>query len=119
MHPDNVIATQQLVELAGKLLVHSEIGGSVAFRQVREVEAIMTNRPKRPVGEATIILFDIAARKAAYRKADRSISSYLRDGFAFLASFARPAEPKSTAWLERCFKRNGKSARRGRSGHAI
>ena len=61
MHPDDVIGTQQLMELAGEVFVHPEIGGSVTVRQIGEVEAIMTNRPKRPVGETAIILFDIAA----------------------------------------------------------
>jgi hypothetical protein len=60
------------MEFASKLLVHPEIGGGVAFRKFGEVEAIMTNRPKRLVGEAAIILFDIAARKVAYRIGERS-----------------------------------------------
>ncbi len=97
MHPNNIIATQQLMELTGKLLVHPEIGGGVAFRQIGEVEAIMTNRPKRPVGEAAIILFDIAARKVAYRIGERSNSPALERRPALLAGFARPAEPEASA----------------------
>jgi hypothetical protein len=95
MHPDHVIGTQQLMDLAGKLLVHPEIGGGVAFRQIGEVEAIMTNRPKRPVGEAAIILLDIAARKVAYRIGERSNNPALGGGLTLLAGFARPAEPKA------------------------
>ena len=44
------------MKLPGKMLVHPEIGGGAAFRQIGEVEAVMTNRPKRLVGEAAIIL---------------------------------------------------------------
>ena len=55
------------MELAGKVLIHPEISDGVGFRQIGEVEAIMTNRPKRLIGEAAIILFDIAARKVADR----------------------------------------------------
>ena len=61
MHPDDVIGTQQLMELAGEVFVHPEISGSVSVRQIGEVEAIMANRPKRPIGETAIILFDVAA----------------------------------------------------------
>jgi hypothetical protein len=88
MHPDDVIAAQQLVELAGKLLIHPEIGGGVAFRQIGEVEAIMTNRPKRLVGEAAIILLDIAARKIANRIGQRSNGPTLGGGATLLAGFA-------------------------------
>ena len=101
MHPDDVIATQQLMELAGEVFVHPEIGGSVAVRQIGEVEAIMTNRPKRPVGETAIILLDIAARKVAYRIGERSNSSALEGVVALLAGFARPAEPQAARILER------------------
>ena len=61
VHPNDVVPAQHREELPGELLVHPEIGGGAAFRQIGEVEAVMTNRPKRLVGEAAIILFDIAA----------------------------------------------------------
>ena len=88
MHPDDIVATQQPMKLAGKMLVHPEISGRVAFRQIGEVKPVMANRPKRPVGEAAIILFDIAARKVANRIGKRSDSLVLECGVAFLAGFA-------------------------------
>jgi hypothetical protein len=97
MHPDNVIGTQQLMKLAGKLLVHPEIGGGIAFRQIGEVEAVVTNWPKCSVGEAAIILFDIATRKVAYRIGERSNSPTLGGGATLLAGIARPAMRAVTA----------------------
>ena len=114
MHPNHIVPAQHLMELPGELLVHPEICGGVAFRQIGEVETIMTDRPQHAVGEAMVILLDIATRKGGHREGDRSFCAKFRNGFAFLASLARPAEPKSAACLERCFKRNGKASRRGR-----
>ena len=68
------------------MLVHPEISGRVAFRQIGEVKPVMANRPKHPVGEAAIILFDIAARKIAYRIGQSSSSLVLECGVAFFAS---------------------------------
>ncbi len=61
VHPNDVVLAQHLVELPGELLVHPEISGGVAFRQIGKIETIMTDRPQRPVGEAMVILLDIAA----------------------------------------------------------
>src|SRR5208337_4443546 len=113
MHPDHVIGTQQLMDLAGEMLVHPEIGGRVGFRQISEVEAIMTNRPKRPVGKAAIILLDIAAREVAYRIGERSNSPALGDVVALLSGFARPAKPEASSLFERCLQRDSKPTRRG------
>ena len=74
----------------------------------------MTYRPKRPVGEAVIILFDIVARKVADSVGQRSNSPALGDGATLLSGLARPAEPEAAAVLERCFQCDGKSSRRGR-----
>ncbi len=101
MHPDDVVGTQELMELAGEVFVHPEIGGSVGFRQIGEVEAIMTNRPKRPISETAIILLDIAARKVAYRIGNRSISPILGFGVTLFSGFARPAKPKASTHFER------------------
>ena len=114
MHPDDVVGPQELVDLAGEMFVHPEIGGRVGFRQIGEVEPIMTNRPKRPVSKAAIILFDIAARKVAYRIGERSNSSVLGNVVALLSGFARPAKPEASSLFERCLQRDSKPARRGR-----
>jgi hypothetical protein len=113
MHPNDVVPAQRVVELPGELLVHPEIAGCVAFRQIGEIETIMTDRPQHPVGETMIILLDIAARKVGHRIGERSKSPPLGRERALLAGFARPAKPKSTACLERCLERDGKSSRRG------
>jgi hypothetical protein len=113
MHPDNVIAPQQLMELASEVFVHPEIAGSVAVRQIGEVEAIMTNRPKRLIGEAAIILFDIAARKVADRIGERANSPAAGIAAALLAGLARPAEPESAVQLEHRFQCDRETARRG------
>src|SRR5208282_5227605 len=114
MHPDDVVGPQELVDLAGKVLVHPEIGGRVGFRKIGEVEAIMTNRPQRPVGEAAIILFDIAARKVAYRIGERSNSPALGAVVTLLSGFARPAKPETSSLPERCLQRDSKPAGRRR-----
>src|SRR6202035_3865522 len=74
VHPNNIVAPQDLVELPGELLVHPEIGCGVAFRQIGEIETIMTDRPQRPVRKAMVILLDIAARKGGHRIGERSKS---------------------------------------------
>ena len=68
------------MDLAGEMLVRpGNRRPRWIFRQIGEVEAIMTNRPKRPVGKAAIILLDIAAREVAYRIGERSNSPALGD----------------------------------------
>jgi hypothetical protein len=103
---------------------HHGVPAVLALIEFGEVEAIMTNRPKRPVGEAVIILFDIAARKVAYRIGERSNSPALGGGAALLAGFARPAEPEAATRLERRLQRDRKPTGRGRyrggrQGHTI
>src|SRR6202030_2548018 len=99
VHPNDVIRAQHLVKLPSELLVHPEIGCGVAFRKIGEIETIMTNRPQRLVGEAMVILLDVAPRKVGHRIGERSKSPPLAGERALLAGFARPAKPKSAACL--------------------
>src|ERR1019366_6052723 len=92
VHPDRIIGPQKLLELAGKFLIDPEICGGIAFGQIGEVEAIMAYRPKRPVGEAAIILIHVATREVADRIGERSNRLALGNVIAFVRSFARPPE---------------------------
>ena len=38
VHPNHIVRAQHLMELPGELLVHPEIAGGVAFRQIGEIE---------------------------------------------------------------------------------
>ena len=45
VHPDDIVGPQQLVELAGEILVDANIAGQIAARELGEIEPIMQNRP--------------------------------------------------------------------------
>ena len=55
VHPDDVVGLQQIVQLIRKMRVDAPIAAEIAARKLREVEAIVQNRPQHPIGEAVVI----------------------------------------------------------------
>ena len=59
MYPDRIVGPQELLQLAGEFLIDAKIRCGIAFREISKIEAVMADRPKRPIGEATIVLMDV------------------------------------------------------------
>ena len=98
--PDRVPFIEQLGKPAGERPVDPEETGGVLGRIFGEIEPVVTDRPKRPVGEAVIKLFEIAAAEVGDRVAHRTICTKRGGGFRHVVGLAGPAEPEAATRLE-------------------
>jgi hypothetical protein len=94
VHPDDVVGLDQLGERPGEEPVDAEISREVLAREIREVEAVVEEGPERTVGEAGIILVEVALGEIDERVVDIAFGPYMDAvRLALAAGFARPAEP--------------------------
>ena len=117
VHPDEVVRRQQRSEALGEELVGAEIPGRVAPGEAGQVEAVMADGPERPVGEAEIIVVQVALREVADRVGDRAdIVQLDRLDVVALAGRAGPAVPQPAALLEGGLERHGEASGARRIG---
>ena len=55
VRPDNIIGTQPIDDLIGKMHVDASIAAQIAKGKFCKVEAVMEDRPQHPAGEAVVV----------------------------------------------------------------
>ncbi len=113
--PDGIVGLDQRRNLVGKAFVDALVALARLAFVLREVEAVMEQRPQRRIGIAVVIFVDIALRQIDRRGGHAVIGLRVdmpgAPAFAFLP---RPAEPQPLAIAERRMQRAGKAALRAR-----
>ena len=102
MDPDDIVGLQQLGQFVGELFVDPQIAGQIAARKLRQIDAVVKDRPKNPVGETVVILVEV-------------FRSQIKNGVAVLAlldgvgtrriiDLAAPSQPHTGMLFQRRFE---------------
>ena len=111
MHPDCVIRANILRQRLGKARVHPQVTPEIDRGKLREIDAVMEDRPQNAVGEAVVIFPKVARRQI---EGDvRPLRTLNHGGFQARAIFAypsAPAEPDAFAPFQCGVDRDGEPA---------
>ena len=72
MHPHEIIWPDDFVQLAGKIIIDTQIAAKIAAREFGQVNTVVKNRPKYAVSEAAIVLLMILSGEI-----DRDVDNFI------------------------------------------
>src|SRR6185369_6615415 len=110
VHPDQVVLVDQRGYGIGETLVHPRITAGKAALELREVEPVVEEGPKRAVRIAIIIFVDILRFQVDGCSGDAEISLEIDMARERLRLLAGPAEPDAVALPQRRGQRDCQAA---------
>ena len=110
VHPDDVVGAGELRQQPGEAAVDRLVGGELGLVEMREVDAVVEDRPERAVGVAEVVAVVLGLGQVGERVVDVALGEEAdAAGFA-LDRLAGPAEPDAAALGERVGQRHRKAA---------
>jgi hypothetical protein len=117
VHPDGVVGPGELGEQPAEPPVDLLVGLELGLVEVRQVDAIVEDRPERPVGVPEVVALVLGLGQVGEREVDVALGEEPHPPRLPLHRLARPAEPDAAATLgERLGERHGEPAGPGRAG---
>ena len=111
VHPDHIVGLQQRAQAAADPLVDAPEGLGEAPVEVREVDAVVEDRPERLIGEAAVEFLDVGRRHVDGGELHAAFRLDLqRTERALLAGLSRPAEPDAAALAQGIANADGEPA---------
>ena len=100
MHPHEIIWPDDFVQLAGKIIIDTQIAAKIAAREFGQVDTVVKNRPKYAVSKAAIVLLMILSGEV-----DRDVGNFFINdpsccGRAMRGDPSTPAKPNTGSLLE-------------------
>ena len=95
VHPDDVVGLQQAVQLVGKMCVDAPIAAEIAARKLREVEAVVQDRPQHPIGEAVVIFLIVGVDEVGHDVGHAALVNGPGGHILFGCNRPAPAEPEA------------------------
>ena len=100
VHPDHVVGLEKGLQTVGEHLVDAEIARHLAAGELHEVEPVMQDRPQHPIGEAVVVLLEVAPRDVGGDVGDARMLELANLLLALGHGAAAPAEPDALVALE-------------------
>jgi hypothetical protein len=92
------------------VIVHPHVAGEVEAGEFRQIETVMQDRPKHPVGEAVVIFLVVGTAEIGGEICHPGMLHGARGQFVLRGDLAAPAEPKTVIALEERSQRDLKAA---------
>ena len=121
VHPDGVVLAGELGEQAREAAVDLLVGGELGLVEMREVDAVVEDRPEGAVGVAEIVAFVFRLGEVREGEVDVALGEEAHAAGLALHRLAGPAEPDAAAFGECVAEGHGQAtcAQLARGGHAI
>ena len=93
VHPDDVVGAGELRQQPGEAAVDRLVGGELGLVEVREVDAVVEDRPERAVGVAEVVAVVLGLGQVGERVVDVLLGEEADAAGLALDGLAGPAEP--------------------------